>query len=144
MNFKLIPPAILTESTKLKSWEGARATLFWVRYKPGADISKIDHELMHVWQFWILGTFASLIVMYFFWPLWFMGYAAHFVLKGISKWYIKHSEAMAFAISYDHHPRFLNDYAKQLSIHYGLKITETEAKMLILKYHTWLTKHNFI
>lgn len=136
MKLELVPPTVIIEA-KLEGWQEAVTTLFVIRHKPSAHRSVIEHELIHVWQFWILGTLATVALWFLFWPLSFMGFAAHYVLNGTSKFYRKHAEAMAFAASVEHGAD-LNAAAAALATKYRLGITEFEAQRLIKRYHNLL------
>ena len=136
MKIKLTPPALIVES-KLKGWQEAVTTLFVIRHNPYARRSVIEHELMHVRQFWFVGGIVAIALWFLFWPLWFMGFAAHYVLNGISKTYRKHAEAMAFAASVEYGAT-LNGAAKALSEKYRLGIGEIEAAQLIKRYRELL------
>jgi len=71
MKISLFPPVLVIES-KLKGWQEAVTTLFVIRHKPSAHRSVVEHELIHVWQFWFVGGIAAIALWFLFWPLWFM------------------------------------------------------------------------
>lgn len=133
MKINLFPPAIVHETTRLKSWQQARQFWFFVQHRPDTNNLTMEHEFIHVWQFWLVGALASIVVWFLFWPLWFMGFSAHNVLISVSKFYRKHAEAMAFAASVEHGAT-LAGAAEALATHYKLGITEFEAERLIKWY----------
>lgn len=139
MKLNLFPPAVLHETTRMKEWQQARQFWFVVQHRPDTSEMTMKHELIHVWQFWIVGCLFAIPLAIFTWPFWFVGYFMHNVLMGVSKLYRKHMEAMAFAASV-HHGATLEGAAQVLTEYYKLGITEFEASKLIKKYHKILYK----